>query len=121
MSSAYEAAGQSVEALAASTADMFGSLAAVYGDLDLSEKWDITDILEKQMDIEEKMVDSQIKLNDAQAEMIQAKTEAMERGDAMIQIDSTGLEPALELIMWQVIEKVQIRANAESADFLLGL
>jgi hypothetical protein len=39
----------------------------------------------------------------------------------MIQIDSTGLEPALEMILWQVIEKVQIRANEESADFLLGL
>jgi hypothetical protein len=39
----------------------------------------------------------------------------------MIQISSDGLEPALEMIMWEIIEKVQLRANAEGAEFLLGI
>ncbi|WP_024333121.1 phage tail tape measure protein [Desulfotignum balticum] len=118
---AYDAAGESVGALAESTSSMFGDFISNMSDLSMSEKWDLGGMVEDQLAIEGKMVDSQIALNTAQAEYMQAKTESMERGDAMIQIDSTGLEPALEMIMWQVIEKVQIRANEESADFLLGL
>lgn len=120
---AYDAAGKSVEALAGATSDMFGSFAAILGDDSVStfDKWDLESKLREQIEMERQMVESQIKLNDAQVANIEARTAAMERGDAMIQIDSTGLEPALEMIMWQIIEKVQIRANESSADFLLGL
>jgi TP901 family phage tail tape measure protein len=118
---AYSSAGQTVEALAGSTADMFGSLASNMSDLSLLDKWDLQRRLDDQQEMQEKALESQIKLNEAQAANIEAKTEAMERGDAMIQIDSSGLEPALEMVMWSIIEKVQIRANEESADFLLGL
>lgn len=118
---AYEAASKAVESTADATASMFGDLAANMGDLSTMDKWKLEDMVEDQIAMQEKALESQIKLNDAQAENIRAKTEAMARGDAMIQIDSTGLEPALEMIMWQIIEKVQIRANESSADFLLGL
>jgi TP901 family phage tail tape measure protein len=118
---AYDAASQSVESTADATASMFGDLAANMADLSTMDKWKLEDMVEDQIAMQEKALESQIKLNEAQAANIQAKTEAIERGDAMIKIDSTGLEPALEMIMWQVIEKVQIRANEESADFLLGL
>lgn len=120
LTSAYDAAGVSVAALAASTADMFGTLGQAFAEGSYGAGR-LEDLVERQMEIEEKMVDSQIALNEAQVEMTRAKIEAMERGDAMIQIDSTGLEPALEMIMWQIIEKVQIRANESSADFLLGI
>jgi hypothetical protein len=118
---AYEAAGQSVEATADATASMFGDLAANMGDLSTMDKWKLEDMVEDQIAMQEKALESQIKLNDAQAANIEAKTEAMKRGDAMINITSDGLEPALEMFMWKVIEKIQIRANEESADFLLGL
>jgi len=118
---AYEAASQSVEATADATASMFGDLAANMGDLSTLDKWALEGMVEDQMAMQEKALESQIKLNEAQAANIEAKTAAMERGDAMINITSDGLEPALEMFMWQVIEKVQIRANEESADFLLGL
>jgi len=47
--------------------------------------------------------------------------ESMQGGEALIKIDSTGLEPALEMVMWEILEKVQIRASEEAADFLLGI
>lgn len=119
--SAYEAAGTSVEALAGATSDMFGSLADAMSTLDLSDQFALESILDRQMEQEAKMVESQIALNDAQVAYMEARTEALARGDSLIQIDSTGLEPALEMIMWQIIEKVQVRANESSADFLLGL
>ncbi len=52
---------------------------------------------------------------------MEAKTKALQNGDGLIKIDSDGLEPALEMIMWQILEKVQLRANAEGAEFLLGI
>lgn len=121
LTAAYESAGQTVEALAGSTADMFSTLASSMSSLSYVDSAELRRMVERQQEAQEKALESQIKLNEAQAENIQARTEAMERGDAMIQIDSTGLEPALEMIMWQIIEKVQIRANESSADFLLGL
>ena len=74
--------------------------------------------VEKESEVRNKALESQMKLNDVQAEYIKAKAESLKRGDAVIQIDSTGLEPALEIVMWNIIQKVQIRANEESADFL---
>lgn len=121
LTAAYEAAGQSVEALAASTADMFGSLLGSWESLNSVDQSIFMRMAEEQQEAQNQLVESQIALNEAQEENLRAKTEAMERGDAMIQIDSTGLEPALEMIMWEIIEKVQIRANEESSDFLLGL
>lgn len=63
----------------------------------------------------------QKELTREQIKQMRAKTEALRNGDGLITIDSNGLEPALEMIMWQIIEKVQLRANAEGAEFLLGI
>ncbi len=73
------------------------------------------------MKIQEEAAKQQSRLIDAQIKNLEAKTKAMQNGDGLIKIDSTGLEPALEMIMWEIIEKVQLRANAEGAEFLLGL
>jgi hypothetical protein len=45
----------------------------------------------------------------------------MRDGKGEIKIDATGLEPALNMIFWQVLKKVQIRANSLGSEFLLGL
>ena len=46
---------------------------------------------------------------------MQAKSAALKEGDSLIKIESTGLEPALEMIMWQVLEKVKLKVTAEEA------
>ena len=56
-----------------------------------------------------------------QNELTQKRIERMDDGEAMIEIDSSGLEPALEMVMWNILEKVQIRANENVQDFLLGI
>jgi hypothetical protein len=45
----------------------------------------------------------------------------MESGEGMITVTADGLEPELEAFMWKILERVQVRANEESSDFLLGL
>ena len=64
--------------------------------------------------LEQKLVEEQIKL-------MKSKDDYLKSGKAMIKIDSTGLEPALEMIMWQILQKVQLKANEDAASFLLGI
>jgi len=56
-----------------------------------------------------------------QIDLLEEKRLAIENGEGLINIDSTGLEPALETIMWQILQKVQLKANEDSAAFLLGV
>ncbi|MBO1225040.1 MAG: hypothetical protein JYX80_11490 [Candidatus Scalindua sediminis] len=44
----------------------------------------------------------------------------MQSGDAMITISGDGPEPELEAFMWQILQRIQIRANADGAEYLLG-
>jgi TP901 family phage tail tape measure protein len=64
--------------------------------------------------LEKQLVAEQIKL-------METKDDLMKSGKGLIKIDSTGLEPALEMIMWQILQKVQLKANEDSASFLLGI
>lgn len=56
-----------------------------------------------------------------QIDLLEAKRLSIENGEGLINIDSTGLEPALEAIMWEILRKVQLKANEDSAMFLLGV
>lgn len=68
-----------------------------------------TDALQLQKDLAE----SQIKNMDA-------RTNALSSGQALIQIDGKGLAPQLEAFMFKVLESIQVRANAEGAELLVG-
>ncbi len=39
----------------------------------------------------------------------------------MIKVDGTGLQPHLEAFMFEILNAIQVRANAEGANFLVGL
>jgi hypothetical protein len=66
-------------------------------------------------------IDAQNRLNNAQAAALEAKTKTLADGGGLIKITTDGLEPALEMIMWNVLEKVQIQVNDEASNLLLGL
>jgi len=57
----------------------------------------------------------------AEIENIKARTVAMQRGDAMIQIDGAGLQPHLEAFMFEILAAIQVKANAEGQKFLVGI
>jgi hypothetical protein len=78
-------------------------------------------MLEDELELKREIWEVQKKLIEAQIAMQEAQADAIERGDSQIKIDTTGVEPALEMVMWQIIEKVQIQANANAQAFLLGL
>ena len=121
LEAAFDAAGESVVALSESSSSMFGNLLDGWNELSLIDQNEFMDILEDQTELQDKALQSQIDLNEAQVEYMNAKADALAKGDGLIKIDSTGLEPALEMILFEVLEKVQVRVNEESADFLLGI
>jgi len=68
----------------------------------------------KQFELQEKLIGQQIELNDL-------RLSNARDGKMMIDINAAGLQPHLEMILWEILEQIQIRANATSAEFLLGL
>lgn len=119
-----EAAFESVNVGIQSTADLLGDLNSLRFGNDNLGRWDSAQ-LDRQIRAEQERRDQEFqlqrRLTEAQIEQMRARTQALQNGDGLIKIESDGLEPALEMIMWHVIEKVQLRANAEGAEFLLGL
>ena len=79
------------------------------------------DSLKQAMEIQKESFKVQKELILAQISLIRKKEIMMMAGKGLIQIDSSGLEPALEMIMWQLLQKVQLRANEEAEAFLLGI
>lgn len=108
-----------ISSTAEAAASMFETLGG--GELNFSDQWLARDAIEQQLEIQEQAANQQGQLIEAQVEQMRARTQALQSGDGLIKISSDGLEPALEMIMWQVLEKIQMRANAEGAEFLLGL
>lgn len=71
--------------------------------------------------IQKETHEANMKLLDVQTKYEEAKLWRMQSNKALITIDSTGLEPALETIMWQILQKVQLKANEDQVQFLLGI
>ena len=122
VAAAFDAAASSVSATAAAAADMFSSLVGNWGDIKwASDRNALMSMVQQQIDLEKDALSIQRDLTEAQIEYMQAKSDALKNGDGLIKIESDGLEPALEMIMWQILEKVQLRVTEEAAEFLLGL
>lgn len=124
-----EAETEKVKAMFGSVSDTIGSVSdeigQLFGKVPKSEydfgarEWQaaVKQAMQIQADgfkLEQKLVEEQIKL-------MKSKDDYLKSGKAMIKIDSTGLEPALEMIMWQILQKVQLKANEDAASFLLGI
>jgi len=117
-----KAAFASIDSTIQSTGDLLGSL---FGNLvDTDDRWKQLDIQE-QIDLEnqrrQEALDIQKKLAEAEIARIEAQTQSLNRGDALITITGDGLETELEAFMWKILSKIRVRANAEFADYLLGL
>jgi hypothetical protein len=117
-----EATFASIDTTIKSTGDLLGSL---FGNLIGTDDPFKSSKIESQIELEnerrQKALDIQRQLAEAEIERIQAQTRALDRGDAIIKIDGTGLEPELEAFMWKILKKIRVMANAESSDYLLGI
>lgn len=115
---AFEAIASSVQ----STGDVLGDLYDALGDENISkfDKLDIKDTIEAEAESRNKLIQTQIDQANAEIRLANARTRALNRGDAMIKISGDGLQPHLEAFMFEIIEAIQVRVNADGYNLLLG-
>lgn len=85
------------------------------------ERWAIEDQVEKENKRRDEALSLQKELTEKQIEALEIKNDLMRSGDAMIKMTLDGVEPELEMIMWKIVERLQMRVNEEMASFLLGV
>jgi TP901 family phage tail tape measure protein len=104
-----------------STGDVLGTLFGSLGDASAWDRLTIEDQIDRENDLREQSFKLQERLAKAEIARIEEQTRALARGDALIQIDGSGLAPELEAFMWQILKAIRVRANAEFQDYLLGM
>jgi TP901 family phage tail tape measure protein len=117
-----EAAFASISEGINSTGDVLKSLSGDF--LKASSEFDktiIRDYMEKEQRRRDEEFKLQKELTEKEIEYMRIKNQKLLNGDNLIKVEAAGLEPALEMILFEVLRKIQIRAEAEKADFLLGI
>ena len=115
-----EAAFDSVAATIESTGDVMLGLLDLMGDADIGLRGRLETQMRDEAKMREEAHSKQMAMLDAQINLMDERARAVERGDAMIQIDGQGLQPHLEAFMWEVLAAIQVRVNEEGMDMLLG-
>ena len=82
---------------------------------------DVQDMARQEAENRDRLMDRQAKLVEQQIRLYEQRAEAMRRGEGMVKIESDGLEPALEMVLWNILEKVQVRTNESGGEYLLGI
>lgn len=86
------------------------------------EKLDIiTDQIEKENLRRDEALKMQKELTSAQVDLLRTRADAISKGNALIKVEGAGLQPHLEAIWFEILKAVQVRANQEGENFLLGL
>lgn len=106
-----------------STATVIGTILGSLTNADLSSsvKYKLAEMLRDEAAARKVALEQSAKLTEQQIELNKLKLSSLERGDSMIKISADGLKPQLEMILWEILEAIQVRANASGAEFLLGV
>ncbi len=122
-----EAAFEALNVTINSTGDVLSSALGVLGDLATSGASGFTAgfrLLEEQLlrenERRDRAIDAQIKLVEVETRLAQLKADQLANGEPLLKIDGTGLQPHLEAFMFEILEAIQVRVNAEGLDLLVG-
>lgn len=112
----------SVDARIKGTGDVYETLMKGLTDPSLhwSMKSGLEELLQKESEHRAKAMEQAEKLTEQQIELNKLKLEALASGQNEITVKADGLKPHLEMILWEILEAIQIRASAAQAEFLLG-
>lgn len=123
-----EANAKKVEAIAQSLSESFQSTGDVISSLfgNDAPDWDrfgfnVRDQIKKENELRQRAMEQQEELNQAQIDYIKQRTRQLSKGDAMLKVEASGLEPHLEAIWYQILQNLQVKVNAEGEEMLLGL
>lgn len=116
---AFESIGVTIK----STGDVLGVLFGSFKDFS-SLDWAAIRKIEDQIERENKLRDEafalQKRMTEAQIKSMEAQTNALLKGDGLIKISGDGLKPHLEAFMWEILQTIQVKVNADGLKLLLG-
>lgn len=120
-----ESAFKSIDTTIESTGNLLGTLFEQFPGLDDmfpdQKLRQIEDQIERENKLRKQAADDQHRLVEEQIKALQARTRALNKGDALIKVSAEGLEPHLEAIWFEVLKAIQVRANQDGLEMLVGL
>jgi tape measure domain-containing protein len=118
------AAFESINVTVTSTGEVIGSAFGALKDIDGFYGLEKLQLIEKQLEKEnsyrEEALVLQKNLTQAQIDNLNARSQAIQGGNALVQIDGAGLQPHLEAFMWEILKTIQTRVNQDGLEMLLG-
>ena len=104
-----------------STGDLLGSL---FDNLGEADNFRELFMIEDQIKLENERRAKEFELQEKQLKLLErqlkARQEMMKSGGALITVNGDGLQPHLEAFMWEILEAIQVRVNADGYEMLLG-
>lgn len=122
-----ESLGRTLDEVFSSSGDIISSLFDDLIGLDLQSSSGLSvfhlikNQLEEENALREKSLVLQERLIDSQTAWMDAKTDQLNSGEAVLSVSAEGLYPELDMILFEIVKRFQIRATEEQAEFLLGL
>lgn len=117
-----EAAFESVNTSIKSTGDTLVGLFGQFGEVEgFRQKWALEEAVAQEIDLRRQAFELQSKLVASTIELNRQKSKRLESGDALITIEGEGLSPALEMLLWEIIERIQMRVIETGSEALIDL
>jgi TP901 family phage tail tape measure protein len=101
------------------TGDVISAMVGSLADLTGYEAFRMLEYIQEESNRRDQLLVAQLALTEAEVRWLDAKTASLERGEAAINVQMDGVYPELEMIMWRVLERIQIQVNNEGLDLLL--
>ena len=118
----FENMGETLRTNSEASADILSAAFGSLGDVSSLHFYDVMDLIEDEQRLRRQNLEEQKELNAAQAEYLRQRTKTLQSGtEALIRISGDGLEPELEAFMWKILQRIQVRATQDNAEFLLGI
>ena len=115
------AAFESISTSITSTGENLRDLYGLFSEADsISEKFFLSDQIELQNERQERALELQEKLTNEQIAASRAQRQRLDSGGALITVNGDGLQPHLEAFMWEILQSIQVRVNADGLGMLLG-
>ena len=114
---AFESINVGIESTGQLLSDLFGELNNADN---FRDKFQIEDQIKLENERRAKELELQEKLTKATIAELKARQEMMRSGGALITVNGDGLQPHLEAFMWEILEAIQVRVNADGYEMLLG-
>lgn len=109
-----------VTATSKNIGDLFKTFSEGANTLTFSQLQKIEDQIAKENKTRDDQLGLQKKLTEAQIEEMRARTESLRKGNALIKIEGSGLQPHLEAFMWEILRAIQVKVNSDGLEMLLG-